>query len=157
MKTLVLQSFRSHDVPAWIERCLASAKAWADAQGFHYLLTDDGAFELCGSDYLVRVGRNIRSITNLCRLELTRQAHERGYDRAVWLDADVFVFAPSVFSIDGVRRYAFARETWVELRAPRRWRAFSAVNNCTFVCRRGEPDLDFLIHATLSRCIARSR
>ena len=155
MKTLVLQSFRSHDVPAWIERCLASAKAWSELRGYDYLLTDDSAFDLCGTEYLARVGGNLRSITNLCRLELSRRAHIQGYDRTVWLDADILVFDPLAFSVDGVRRYAFARETWVELRAPRRWRAFSAVNNSAFVCLRGEPDLDFLIDAT--RHVARHR
>ena len=156
MKTLVLQSFRSHDVPAWIERCLASAKAWSDLRGYDHLLTDDSAFELCGTDYLARVDGNLRSITNLCRLELSRRAHNQGYDRTVWLDADILVFDPAAFSVDGVRRYAFSRETWVELRAPpSRWRAFSAANNCAFVCLRGEPDLDFLIDAT--RHIARHR
>ena len=45
-------------------------------------------------------------------------------------------------------RYAFARETYVEMRDRGRWRASSAVNNSVFVCRAGEPDLDFLIAAT---------
>jgi hypothetical protein len=155
MKTLVVQSFRSSDIPAWIGRCLASVRAWARSHDYDYLLTDDSAFELCGKEYLAQVGANMRSITNLCRLELIRRAHAQGYQRAVWLDADVFVFDPDAFSIDGVRRYAFARETWLEPRSGQRWRAFSAVNNCTFVCLRGEPDLEFLIHAT--RHIARHR
>jgi hypothetical protein len=40
------------------------------------------------------VDDNKRSITNLARLELTREVLREQYDRAIWFDADVFVFAP---------------------------------------------------------------
>ncbi len=148
MKTLIIQSYRARDVPSWIARCLASVRAWADAKGYDYRLTDDSVFALCGDEYLAQVGDNKRSITNLCRLELVRQAHQQGYDWAVWIDADVFVFDAEAFSISEVNRYAFARETWLEFVAPGRLSATSAVNNCVFVCRMGEPDLDFLLAAT---------
>ncbi|MFI4973428.1 MAG: hypothetical protein ACHP84_02690 [Caulobacterales bacterium] len=147
-RTLIIQSFRANDVPPWIARCLDSVEQWARAVGHDYQLTDDRAFALCGEDYLSRVGTNLRSITNMCRLELVKRAHQNGYEWAAWIDADIFVFDPSRFSLAGLDRYAFARETWVELKAPGRWRAFSAVNNSVFACRRGEPDLDFLISAT---------
>ena len=147
-RTLIIQSYRTDDVPGWISRCLASVQAWAQAKGHDYRLTDDSAFSLCGEDYLARVGDNKRSITNLCRLELVRAAHRDGYEWAVWIDADVFVFDPAGFSVSGVDRYAFARETWVEFTGRARLRAFAAVNNSVFVCRGGEPDLDFLIAAT---------
>jgi hypothetical protein len=147
-RVLVIQSFRKTDVPPWIARCLESVRSWALGAGHDYWLTGDEAFDLCGADYLARVGANMRSITNLCRLELLRRAHADGYDWAVWLDADIFVFDPASFEIGGVRRLAFARETWVEWKGASQWRGFSAVNNSTIVCRRGEPDLDFLIAAT---------
>jgi hypothetical protein len=159
MKTLVIQSFRTHSVPPWIERCLVSVRRWAAMHGYDYRLTDDRAFDLCGPDYLARVGDNLRSITNLCRLELVRQAHADGYELAAWVDADVFVFDAAAFTLDSVARYAFARETWLETGIPAApancWRAVSAVNNSVFACRRGEPDLAFLIDAT--RHVARHR
>jgi hypothetical protein len=152
MKTLVIQSFRTRSVPAWIERCLDSAKRWAALRGYDYLCTDDRAFALCGDDYLARVNGNLRAIANLFRLELVRQAHRDGYERAVWIDADIFVFAPETFSIDGVARYAFARESWIEIIGPGTpsacWRATAGTNNSVLVCRRDEPDLEFLIAAT---------
>ncbi len=148
MKTLIIQSFRTRDVPAWITRCLSSVRTWAESRGYDHRLTDDSVFSLCGEDYLEQVGDNKRSITNLCRLELVRRAHQEGYAWAVWIDADVFVFDAQAFGISGVDRYAFARETWIEVFAPGRLRATAAVNNSVFVCRNGEPDLDFLIGAT---------
>ena len=148
MKTLVIQSYRAANVPVWIECCLQSVRAWAAAQGFDYQLIGDEAFQVCGEDYLASVGDNIRSITNLARLVLVRQAHDVGYDRAMWIDADVFVFAPEELRIDLDSRYAFARETWLARVDDTQWRAFAGVNNSLFVCMAGEPDLDFLISAT---------
>jgi hypothetical protein len=69
MKTVVLQTFRSHDVPPWMARCLASVRDWAAAQGYDYQFEGDSVFALCGEEYLVAVGDNKRSITNLARLE----------------------------------------------------------------------------------------
>jgi hypothetical protein len=147
-RVIVIQSFRRSDVPDWIARCLASVAAWAREQGHDYQLVGDEAFELCGPDYLARAGGNIRTITNLARLELVNRAHADGYELAAWVDADLLVFNPKEFRIDHPRRYAFARETWIEAREPPWWRADAAVNNSVFACRAGEPDLGFLIAAT---------
>jgi hypothetical protein len=155
MKTLVIQSYRANDVPEWIGGCLESVRGWARDQGFDYQLAGDDSFRLCGEDYLARVGENIRSITNLSRLMLVQQAHAAGYDRAIWFDADIFVFAPEQLRIDLTSRYAFARETWVSRSAPDEWTAFSGVNNSVFVCMAEEPDLEWLISTT--RHIARHR
>jgi len=145
---LIIQSYRAANVPAWIARCLASVQAWAKQAGHDYQLVGDEAFELCGADYLARVGDNVRSITNLARLELVKRAHAAGYAWAVWMDADIFVFDPEAFQLEDVTRYAFARETWLVWQGGENWSAVSAVNNSVFACRAGEPDLDFLISAT---------
>jgi hypothetical protein len=145
VKTLVIQSYRASDVPEWIARCLDSVQTWAAAQGFDYQLAGDDSFRLCGEDYLARVGGNVRSITNLSRLILVKQAHAGGYDRAIWLDADFFVCAPEQFRIDLVSRYAFARETWVWRMDAQFWGVTAGVNNSVFACMAAEPDLDFLI------------
>ena len=159
MKTLVIQSFRSAAVPRWIEHCLTSVREWARAQGFDYRLFDDRVFELCGPEYLARAGNNMRAIMNLARLELIKDAHQNGYDRAIWIDADVLVFHPELFKINVVERYAFVRETWVTRNASG-WRAFQHVNNSVFVCMKNEPDLDMLIrlvrHIGIHRPITKS-
>jgi hypothetical protein len=145
VKTLVIQSYRATDVPEWIARCLDSVRAWAAAQGFDYQLAGDDSFRLCGEDYLARVGSNVRSITNLSRLMLVKRAHAAGYERAIWLDADIFVFAPDDFRIDLAAHYAFARETWIVRLDAQRWGVHDGVNNSAFVCMADEPDLEFLI------------
>lgn len=144
MKTVIIQSYRTHDVPSWIARCLESVEGWAAARGYDRWLTDDGAFALCGDEYLAKVGDNKRSITNLCRLELIRRAHAEGYERAIWIDADVFVFDPARLDFPVSDRLVFAREAWVAYNKEG-WYAISTFNNCVVVSRPGDPDLDLII------------
>lgn len=152
MRTVVLQSFRTRDVPDWIARCLAGVRVWTQRSGYDYRFADDGIFELCGAEYLARVGDNTRSITNLARLELTRSALREGYDRAIWLDADIFVFAPDEFSIDVTTRYAFSKEAWITVDAGETF-CTRSINNAAFVFMKDEPDLDFLI-STIRHIVA---
>jgi hypothetical protein len=147
MKTLVIQSYRATNVPEWIARCLATVRAWAGAQGFDYQLAGDESFQLCGADYLARVDGNVRSITNLSRLLLVQAAHAAGYDRAIWFDADILVFAPDELRIDLSSRYAFAAEAWISRAGGDQWQASVGVNNSVFACMAGEPDLEWLIAA----------
>ena len=147
-RTLIIQSFRADVVPAWIARCLDSVQAWAALSGYDYRRAGDEMVDLCGAAYLAKFGDNIRAVANLGRLELVRNAHEEGYDLAAWVDADVFVFEPARLNLDQVARLAFARETWIALGPDGRGYATEGVNNSVVACRRGEPDLEFLIAAT---------
>jgi hypothetical protein len=155
MKTVVLQSFRTSDVPAWMERCMASVRAWAELRGYDYEFMDDRIFALCGADYLAQVGDNKRSITNLARLELIRLRLAGTYERAIWLDADTFVFAPAAFRMDIGTGYAFAREVWVYRDAAGHTFVDHTVHNASCVFTRNQPDLDFFIRTV--RYIAATR
>jgi hypothetical protein len=150
VKAVIIQCWHDSSPPAWIARCLASVKAWALGAGLDYWQTDASVFSLCGDDYLAAVGDNMRSITNLCRLELIRRAHAGGYDYAIWLDADVLVFDPARFELPAVRRIAFAKETWV-WDAGSGWDVFSTITNAAIVCPAGDHDLGFIIEATRHR------
>jgi hypothetical protein len=155
MKTTVLQSFRTSNVPAWMQRCMASVRAWAELHGYDYEFMDDRIFNLCGTDYLEQVGDNKRSITNLARLELIRLRLAGQYERAVWLDADTFVFVPSAFRVDIGAGYAFSREVWVDHDQAGRIFIEERVHNATCVFTRGQADLDFFIR--IARYIAATR
>ncbi len=146
MKTIVFQSYRQSDIPKWIGRCLDSVKHWAHSTGHEYELCGDAKlFEAVGNDFLSSVGPNFRSITNLGRLEFIRSGLAQGYDRAIWLDADVFVFAPDRLDIKIPERYAFAREVWISDAAPGQTVEEHGVNNAACIFAKDEPDLDFLI------------
>jgi hypothetical protein len=145
MKTLVIQTFRTTGVSEWMQRCLASVRAWSAQRGYDHEFMDDAIFALCGEDYLAQVGDNKRSITNLARLELTRLRLDENYDRVIWFDADTFIFAPEKFTITLTDGYAFAKETWLWKDESGRTRTRQSVHNAAFVFAGHHPDLDLLI------------
>ena len=70
--TIVIQTFRSHAVPPWIQRCLDSVRKWAQLHGHEYSLAGDEFYNLCGPEYLTRGSKNPQALTNLARLVATR-------------------------------------------------------------------------------------
>jgi hypothetical protein len=157
-RTLVVQSFRRTDVPAWIERCLDSVRRWTRSRGFEYAFYGDEFYDLCGPEYLARVGGNPRSITNLARLEITRIKLAEGYDRVIWLDADVFVFDTERFVMHTDAGYAFSHEAWVT-KAPngRAQLAYTSLHNAAFIFTPQQTDLELFIriirHIVMTRSI----
>jgi len=117
--SIVIQTFRNHDIPAWIQRCLDSVRSWAELHGHEYSLAGDEFYQLCGQDYLARGPKNPQAITNLARLVATRNRLDEGYQKVIWMDADMFVFDPKRLVLDFRSEqlstgYAFAREIWLE-------------------------------------------
>ena len=118
-ESVVIQCFYSDNaVPAWIQRCIDSVRRWAELRGHDYLLAGVEFVELCGPEYLARGNKNPQAITNLARLVATRKHLDAGYQRVIWMDADVFVFDPVRLVLDFPDQklstgYAFGREVWV--------------------------------------------
>ena len=146
-RTLVVQSFRRTDVPAWIQRCLDSVQQWTRLRGFDYAFYGDEFYDLCGPDYLARVDGNPRSITNLARLEITRIKLAEGYDEVIWFDADVFVFDPDRMVVRTDAGYAFSHEAWVTKGTDGSANlAYTSLHNAAFIFTRRQTDLELLIH-----------
>jgi hypothetical protein len=149
--TIVIQSFRNRSIPAWIQRCLDSVRKWAGLRGFDYSLAGDEFYDLCGPDYLTRGNKNPQAITDLARLVATRQRLDAGYQRVIWMDADMFVFDPAWLVFDFPAEsltvgYAFGREVWLTRDpkgVPHATRP-CAQNAATFFTQ-GAVDLDMLI------------
>ena len=149
--TIVIQSFRKNIIPTWIQRCLDSVQRWARSKGHDYSLAGDEFYDLCGPEYLKRGSKNPQAITNLARLVATRQRLDAGYQRVIWMDADVFVFDPANLVLDFSAEslttgYAFGREVWLFRDASGVIRVTPpmAHNAATFFTR-GALDLDMLI------------
>ena len=149
--TIVIQAFVHHAIPNWIQRCLDSVQKWARLHEHDYSLAGDEFCDLCGPEYLARGSKNPQAVTNLARLVATRQRLDAGYERVIWMDADVFVFDPAKLVFDFspeslATGYAFGREVWLtgnpagatHVTAPR------AHNAATFFTQ-GAVDLDMLI------------
>ncbi len=146
-RTLVVQSFRRTDVPDWIQRCLDSVRRWTRLRGFDYAFYGDEFYDLCGADYLARIGGNPRSITNLARLEITRIKLAEDYDQVIWFDADVFVFDPDRLDVRTDAGYAFSRETWVTKGTDGKAHlAYTSLHNAAFIFTRRQTDLELFIH-----------
>ncbi|MBI5473019.1 MAG: hypothetical protein HY961_11810 [Ignavibacteriae bacterium] len=118
MRTIVYQSYRTHNVPAWITRCLSTVEAWTDRKKFEYKFIDDSFFDLVPDWYKQKANGNKLLITDLARLEAAREFLSNGYERTIWVDADVVIFDAERFEVDVAEEYAFCREVWVHKARP---------------------------------------
>ncbi len=149
MKTVVLQSYRTHDIPNWITTCLRTVEEWATQSGFDHVLTGDEFFDYAPAWVKQRCGKQIFPVTDLARLNMMRDYLDRGYDRAVWLDADIIVFAPKLFTIDTQSGYAFSHEVMLGERPDGRIHISApSINNAAMVFEKGHPMLAFYRYAT---------
>ena len=150
MKTVVYQSYKPAGGPQWIAACMASVRDWAALHGFDYRFVDDGIFDLVPDWYREKAGNRIPVITDLGRLLLARDFLAEGYDRTVWLDADVLVFDAEGFVLDIAEEFAFGAETWIQRTTSGGLRAYRNVHNAVSVFCAGNSFLDFYIHACRS-------
>jgi hypothetical protein len=149
MKTIVYQSFRTSNVPGWITACMQSVRSWAATRGFDYRFADDSFLELAPAWYRERCGDEICPVTDLARLVMARQLLQAGYERTVWADADMLVFAPESLGVDVDRGFAFCLEVWATVDEEGVFHASERVNNSMLVFTRNQPYLDFLIDAAV--------
>ena len=155
MDAVVIQSYRTERVPAWIERCHASVRDWAALKGWRYVFYGDELFDMTPQWYRARVAGRMPILADLGRLMAARNLLRDGADRVAWVDADVLVFDADRMALEIESGYAFAREIWVQPDARKgRLKAFRNVHNAVCVFDRGNAMLDFYIHAC-ERVIAR--
>ena len=150
VKTVVYQSYRTFDVPTWINRCMQTVQRWAASQGFDYRFIDDRLFAYAPEWYRQKVSDNILLISDLARLVIAKDLLRESYSRTIWIDADVLVFEPELFTIDITEGYAFCRELWVDHNRDGQLRGRFYVNNAVMVLVKPNDFLDFYIHACKS-------
>jgi hypothetical protein len=149
MKTVILQSYRTSDVPAWIVACIASVRAWAGNSGWDYTFMDDGFFSLAPEWARRRCGDNIYAVADLCRLQMIKDALEKGYDRAVWVDADVLIFTPANLDISTSDGHGFAYELFFRLEQGGGYSVQESLNNSVMVFEKGQEVLELYLDASL--------
>ena len=145
MKTVVHQSYRTSNVPGWITVCMESVKSWAAGCGFDYRFMDDSFLDLAPGWFRERCAGEICPVTDLARLVMARDLLDEGYERAVWVDADVLVFAPQLMNVDTPTGSAFCFELWPFLDTNWQLQCDRKVNNSVSVFTRGNRQLEFLI------------
>lgn len=150
--TIVLQSFRRHDVPEWMSRCLTSVREWAASSGFAYECLDDAFFDLAPAWVRTRCGPEIFPVTDIARLHYLQQMLAQGYQRVIWIDADVLIFKPEALRLQCQDGATFCEE-WVSrvdeagglhIQPP-------GINNAVMVFEQNNPILPFYLHAAETR------
>ena len=145
MKTVVYQSFRTHDVPAWITACMESVSTWAKQWGYDYRFFDDRFFALVPPELFPRASQHKCILADYARLVAARDLLQEGWDRAIWLDADALVFNPSEFKISVESSYAFCREVWLDRTVFGKPQFKLTVNNAVSVFCRNQTIIDFYL------------
>ena len=147
MRTVVYQSFRTENVPAWIATCIESVKTWARVQGFDYRFFDDGFFDLVPAEVRPLASEYKCVLADYARLVAARDLLKEGWDRAIWIDADAVVFAPERFTIPITQGYAFCREVWLDRIVSGKPHFNLTVNNAVSVFCRDQAIIDFYLDA----------
>ena len=157
MKTIVYQSYRTSNVPGWIATCMGTVQSWARSRGYEYRFLDDSFLELPPPWFRERCGGHICTITDLSRLLMARKLLGEGWDRTVWVDADMLVFAPEALNIEQVAGYAFCLELWPQPDGAGGLRCDARANNSITVLTRAGSHVDFFIDAALRIAASRPR
>lgn len=125
---------------------MASVEAWAAANGFEHRFLDDALFDRLPADLAPKLMVRPSMAADLARLLLIRDVLTEGAARAVWFDADTFVFAPDRLVLPDTS-YAFGREIWIQPGPRGRPRVYRNIHNAACLFAAGNPVLDFLIEA----------
>lgn len=150
MKTIVFQSFRTINVPEWIGICMNTVRAWSYSKGFDYFFYDDTFFDLVPEWYRKKTGNQMQLVTDYARLIAAKKFLQKGFDRTIWVDADLVIFNPENFNIDIDQEFAFCKEVWIENRYNLPFLGLNIehkVNNAVSVFLRENNLLDFYLYA----------
>ena len=139
--TVLLQSFRTHDVPAWIGQCQDSVRRYAGAQNWDYRFEGDELFDRAPDWVRQGAATNVCGLSDICRLEWMREALGK-WDRVIWADIDLLVIDPGQITIPD-HSFGFAYELAFVNGAPR-----PGINNAFMFFRRGSD----MLGTYLERC-----
>jgi hypothetical protein len=148
LKTLVFQSYRA-DTPEWLARCMGSVREWCGLRNYEYRFIGDEIFEILPAWFLEAYRGRILPLTDLARALCARRFLDEGWERAIWVDADVLIFLPQRFEVSTEHGYALCMELWCE----KKWGELvldRRVNNCISVYDQGNAFLPFYIEAMQS-------
>ena len=140
--TLVIQSHRSPLPWEWLERCVESVRDWCTLNAYEYRFMGDELFDSVPASLLEKSRYQRVIATDLARLSVLQKALNRGYETAVWMDADFLIFNPPEFSMPD-EPCALGREVWVQKDKQGKLKSYKKIHNAFLMFRKGNSFLDF--------------
>lgn len=141
--SIVIQS-HAPNAPGIVARAVESVRAWARAQGFEYAFKHDELFDLIPTAVTDAAGFRKQMAADIARLVWIGALLDDGWERVIWLDADVYVFRPDNFSVEAEAGFTFGREHWVQPDKSGRLKLYNNVHNAFLVFTpEGRVTLDF--------------
>ncbi len=130
-----------------MQSCLDSVADWAERHGYQYLFIGDELFEPLPAWYRQKLAARLPVAADLARLLWLQQLlQRRAADVVAWLDADVLVFAPSVWRVELVQDCVFGYERWLQKEDNKLgYRIHKNVHNAYCAFSRDSTTLPFLI------------
>jgi hypothetical protein len=117
-------------------------RAWAEAQTFDYRWISDDLFDRLPGSLKTRTRAQPVIASDLARLIVLQEAFEHGYERAVWVDADVLVTEPSALMLPQADAL-FGREVWVQEARGGRLKVYRKIHNAFMAFTVRDPVLPF--------------
>ena len=143
---LVIQSHRNPLPAAWYARCTESVARWVERQSFSYRWMGDEIFDLLDPGLREKLSTQPVVASDLARLRALELGLLEGYQRVVWVDADVLVLDPCKLRLPQAGAL-FGREVWIQRSADRRLKVYRKVHNAFMAFTAGDPVLPFYRHA----------
>lgn len=143
-RVLVLQSYKPPPWAEWRRLCLGSVRSWATAQGYAYRFIGDELFDPIPEDIRSACAGVLLPLTDIGRLLWLQKLLTDGWDRVIWLDADILIF-DSTLRIDAE---TVGREVWISKGVRTGYRAAKSINNCVISTTTQSALLERLLRAT---------
>ena len=143
---IVLQSFRQHDVPSWINRCQDSVKKFSQSRGFDYKFIGDELFDFApdwARKKVLNNNNNLCTVADICRLEWMKQEFAN-YEVVIWADIDILIINSKNINLDLSSDYGFSYELYFEENKP----AQHGLNNAFMFFNRRSSMLDRYLEGT---------
>ncbi|MBI5279049.1 MAG: hypothetical protein HY854_21620 [Burkholderiales bacterium] len=155
--TVIYQSYRTESVPGWITTCMQTVRDWAAAKGFEYRFIDDTLFDRVPQWLRDKAAGEICPQADIARLVVARELLKEGFERTVWVDADMLVFAPEHIGVGITAGFACSPEAWVKPAPDGRPHLIKRVNNSMLAFHHRNVHLEFLLDACLRLARARPK
>jgi hypothetical protein len=98
-------------------------------------------------DWFKQKSAHLCPVTDLARLKVAREYLSEGFQRTVWVDADMLVFAPQQMAVEIESQFAYCHEVWTGPDEHGQPACGHRVNNSISVFVEGNAYLDFFIDA----------